>query len=178
MSTPYPKHRNVFRIETGNTVGWQVRIERNKKQHNKFFSDSHYNGADGGLAAALAWRDSMLAQLPKHQYRTQHLHTRVNRKKAAKALNQTGVIGIGFSMHTQRSGTRTPYISCHWRDPDTGDRRSTSYSINKHGLRQALRLACRRLREGRGDEVTQGKVDYMVRKAYPAVKKLHDEAVN
>ena len=34
------KERNLFRIDTGNTHGWQVRIERNKTLYSKFFSDS------------------------------------------------------------------------------------------------------------------------------------------
>lgn len=171
----YPKQKNVFRIETGNTIGWQVRIERRKEKYSRFFSDSIHGGTDRALQQALAWRDETLARLPAHEIATAHLHTPRNKRKAAEAQNRTGVIGIGFSMYTQKSGAKLPYITCHWRDPETGVRRSSSFSITKHGLRGALKLACRRLREGQGEKPTPAQVAYLVRKALPGVQRLYDE---
>lgn len=170
----YPKHRNIFRIETGNTCGWQVRIERRKKQYNKLFSDSVHGGTDEALEAALAWRDTQYEALPDPDDPAERLRTQ---RKMAEAMNRTGVVGIGFTMQTQKSGIKTPYVGAHWQDPETGRRRSTSFSINKHGLRGALKKACRRLREGRGEEPTTSQVNYYVRKALPAVKLLHGMAM-
>lgn len=174
---PFPKHRNVFRIETSNTVGWQVRIERQKKKYSKFFSDSLHDGPKKGLTAALAWRDTQLDALPAMSSRTAHLHTDRIRRRTAEALNRTGVIGIGFSMFTQKSGVKNPYVTCHWRDPETGRRCSTSFSVKKHGLARALRMACQRLREGRGESPTPHQVDYYVKRARPAIRRLYAEAV-
>lgn len=178
MSKPkYKKHKNVFRIETGNTRGWQVRIERNKEAHSRLFSDSLHGGTDGALEAALAWRDAKLEELPDYETPTAHLHTPEVRRKAAEAVNRTGVIGIGFSMYAQKNGEPAPYVTCHWRDPESGRRKSSSYSVNKHGLRGALRVAAHRLRTGRGEDPTRGQVEYYVNKAYPAVKYLYEEAM-
>lgn len=175
MSKTFPKRRNIFRIVTGNTAGWQVRIERHRKQHSRLFSDNVYGSTDAALEAALAWRDEMLASLPAPLNPAEHLHTPKNQRKAAQAMNRTGVVGIGFTMQQQRSGNRTPYVACHWRDPESGARRSSSFSIRKYGLSQAVRLACERLREGQGQPATKGQLDYMVRKALPQIKKLYAE---
>lgn len=174
--SPFKKQRNIFRIETGNTIGWQVRIERQKKKYSQFFSDSLHGGTETALERALQWRDEKLRALPERKIPTEHLHTRKNKRKAAEAMNRTGVIGIGFSMYTLKSGEKAPYVTCHWEDPETRKRRSSGYSINKHGLRGALRLACRRLREGQGQQPTKYQVEYLVRKATPAVKQLFAEA--
>lgn len=173
----FPKHKNVFRIITGNTVGWQVRIERNKRQYNRLFSDGVYGTTEAALRAALAWRDGLLDLLPPHRISTAHLRTKRNKRKAAQAMNRTGVIGIGFSMHTQRSGNQTPYVTCHWRDDETGRRCSTSFSIEKHGLRAATMYACKRLREGQGQSVSINQLNYMVRKALPNLEALYQKAV-
>lgn len=173
----YPKHKNIFRIETGNTIGWQVRIERRKRSYSKFFSDALHDGTAPALQAALQWRNTALTRLPDHEVATSHLHTPRNKRKAAEAMNRTGVIGIGFSLYTLRHGDKAPYVTCHWRDPATGERRSSSFSINKHGLRGALRLACRRLREGQGEAPSKEQVYYLARKAYPGVRQLYDAAV-
>lgn len=45
--------------------GYLVSISRDGKQYTKFFSGSVYDGEQGALAAAVAWRDEMLATLPK-----------------------------------------------------------------------------------------------------------------
>lgn len=173
----YPKYKNVFRIETGNTQGWQVRIERRKRSNSKLFSDRVYGGTDAALKAALKWRDAMLEVLPPSPSGAAHLRTPRNKRRAAQALNRTGVIGIGFSMHTQRSGRKTPYVGCYWKNPVTGKREASSFSVNKHGLRKALRLACRRLREGRGETPTDAQIEYMVGKALPRIRELYEEAV-
>ena len=169
---PYPKHRNIFRIESGKTRGWQVRIERRKRQYSKLFSDVLLGGTDEALEAALKWRDTMYEQLPSMAEVTEE-----TRRKTAEAVNRTGVVGIGFSMQRQRNGRRVPYVAAYWRDPETGKRRATSYSVDKHGLRGAVRRACRSLREGRGEDPTRGQVDYLTRKALPGVKRLYAEAM-
>lgn len=170
---PYEKLRNIFRIETGNTVGWQVRFERNKQKFSKFFSDSLHGGTAGAHEAALAWRNEKLGDLPDRISPTAHLHTDEVKRRSAEALNRTGVIGMGFSMYTLKSGEKAPYVTCHWRDPKTGRRKSSSFSVRKHGLSGAARLAARRLREGRGETPTRSQVEYYVRKAMPLLKRLY-----
>ncbi|MDX1546110.1 MAG: AP2 domain-containing protein [Rhodothermales bacterium] len=175
VSDRHPKLPNIFRIETGNTVGWQVRFERQKKKYSKFFSDSLHDGTDGAHAAAVQWRDTMREKLPERISPAAHLHTERAKRRSAEALNRTGVIGVGFSMYTLKSGGRAPYVTCHWRDPETGRRKSSSFSVNKHGLRGAAQRACRRLREGRGEQPTDSQVDYYVRKVMPLLKRLYRE---
>jgi hypothetical protein len=45
------KKKNLFRIDTGRTHGWQVRIVRDGERHTKLFSDPKY-GVQGALNEA------------------------------------------------------------------------------------------------------------------------------
>lgn len=45
--------------------GYRVSITRARKQHTRFFARTTYDGDEAALLAAIAWRDEMLATLPK-----------------------------------------------------------------------------------------------------------------
>ena len=168
------KERNLFRIDTGNTHGWQVRIERNKTLYSKFFSDSLFEaGAEGAFRAAQKRRDSWLEELPPIETdRVAHLHSDAVRAKMRAAVTRTGVNGIGFSMKRKKnSPDRTPYVQAYWTN-DKGQPRGTSFSVERHGGRGALRLAARALLNNSDVDI---KEDTIVRKAWPNIRALLEE---
>ena len=74
------KKKNLFRIDTGRTHGWQVRIIRDGERHTKLFSDKKYGGEEAAYEKALAHRNEKLeelADLPEEgPLQTEEVHRR------------------------------------------------------------------------------------------------------
>jgi hypothetical protein len=54
---------NVYWIETSDTRGWYVNIQRNGKKYQKFFAIRLHGGKAQARTAAARWRDQVLAKL-------------------------------------------------------------------------------------------------------------------
>lgn len=141
--------RNIKRIDTGHTHGWQVVIQRQGEEHSKLFSDKKCGGRDKALAAARRHRARLLRRLPPlpDTYSAEHLHVPEIRERAWQKRTSTGVKGIGFTWQYS-NGTAYPHVQVMWTDPD-GTPRSRSRSISAHGLKAALHECCHLLYEGR-----------------------------
>jgi hypothetical protein len=159
---------NIFRIDTGNTHGWQVRIQRNKKLHSRFFSDSRFNSRDSSLHAAERYRDDLLSKVGRAQPSVGHLHTARAKRKAWEALTRTGIEGLGVTWQMEKSGQRYPYVQAHWVDPE-GIRRASKRSIEKHGVQEATRHICRLLVANHGQYASE---DALYRKAIRRVNRV------
>lgn len=113
------------------THGWQVRARRAGTRVSKFFADSRYGSPEAALGASVAYRDRLLASLPEP--------TGLPRK----AWSNTGVVGL--SVREKDEGPRPKlYVQLNWVDA-AGQRRASSYSVDKWGLRRALWNGCLRL---------------------------------
>jgi hypothetical protein len=171
------KERNVFRIDTGRTHGWQVRIRRNGEWHRKFFSDSKFDSREAAFEAAVAHRDEMIEELPDlpgdPDDEASHLHTEEIDERRWHAVTRTGVKGLGFTMKTYSRATddKRPYVNAYWTED--GTRRSTSYSIIKHGLAGALKRTAEVLAAHTDHELT---VEEMIDTAEPALLDLLEQA--
>ena len=176
----YPKYENVFRIDTGRTHGWQVRVQRRGHQHTRFFPDRRLGGADAALHAAVTYRDGLIRRLPGPLDRTKHLHAEPAREAMRAAVTRTGVTGIGFTMkkYSRRTDDRRPYINVYWNERN-GRPRSGSYSILKHGLHDALKMACNRLwaERRRNGQPSEAAPQEMFEEAWPSVQALFEQAV-
>ena len=113
------------------THGWQVRARRDGKRLSKFFADARHDGRDAALAAAKAYRDQLLSDMPDTP------------QKPRKAWSNTGVVGLSVREKDEGSKPRL-YVQLNWIDAD-GKRRAASYSVEKWGLRRALWNGCLRL---------------------------------
>jgi hypothetical protein len=122
-SASYPKRHP--------THGWQVRARRAGKRLSKFFADARHGSPEGALAAAVAYRDRLLASLPEAD------------ALPRRAWSNTGVVGL--SVREKEEGQRAKlYVQLNWIDA-SGQRRASSYSVEKWGLRRALWNGCLRL---------------------------------
>jgi hypothetical protein len=125
--------KNISRVETGQTIGWQVRFRRQGERYSKFFSDKKHDGTDGAREAAIAWRDETKGTLPE----------RGNASETRGKRSETGVRGLSIGFHDVGNGTRNPYVQVSFYSD--GDRNSSSFSVEKWGLRRAVWKGCRRL---------------------------------
>lgn len=165
------KKKNLFRIDTGRTHGWQVRIIRNGDRHTKLFSDKKYGGKEAAYEKALAHRNDKIDELPDLP-EDGPLHTDEVDQRRWEALTRTGVKGLGFTMTTYSRATdaKRPYITVHW--PGENRWRCTSFSVVKHGVQGALNEAAETLAEHTDHEMT---VEEMIENARPAVEKLLEQ---
>ncbi len=139
---PTGDRSNITRVDSGSTRGWVVRFQREGVKHGKFFSDAGHDGSDSAFAAAQSWRDERLREIgPAQRSDASRMHTLAARRKNRQSVSRTGVTGIGFVVR-EFSAQRVPYVTAYWLDAD-GQRHQTSFSIQKHGVDRAVRLAAR-----------------------------------
>jgi hypothetical protein len=135
-------NRNISRVDSGRTHGWLVRLQRDGEITSKLFSDRVHGGRGGSYQAALAWRDRQRERLgPTPRGDASHLLSPEARRRNRQVLTRTGVTGIGFQLRPYRGG-RVPYVTAYWIDEE-GRRRQTSFSVDKHGVEDAVALAAR-----------------------------------
>lgn len=67
------------------TCGWQVRLQCGVVRHARDFSDRASGGSPQSLAAAVAWRNELLASLANE------MQARV---RVSSARNSSGVVGV------------------------------------------------------------------------------------
>lgn len=143
------------------THGWLVRVRRQGVQASKFFSDKKFGGREAALNEhAIPYRDNLLETLPEPDDPV---------KRSAEARSHSGVIGLHFLHKDIGNGTRKPYIQLSWIDAG-GQRQSTSYSVEKWGLRRAVWNGCLRLFNERPDRRDPYE---MFRIAYPNIIKRY-----
>lgn len=141
MPRPDP-NRNLTRIGEGDAGGWWVRIQRDGTQTQRSFRDARHGGTDGALKAARRWRNARLRELgPAQTSDASRMHTPEARAANRRAVSQTGETGIAVQVRPFAS-QRVPYVTAYWVD-EGGRRRQTSFSVAKHGVDGALRLAAR-----------------------------------
>ena len=136
------KHKDIARIDQKEkrTHGWYVRVRYFWKTYSKFFSDGKCGGRYSSLLSALAWRDTTEEKLGK--LRTdKHIVTVSNTK--------TGVVGVRHNEKLNR-------YEVSWVNP-SGKQGKTSVSINKHGKKKALEIACQVRKEKEKERLATSK---------------------
>lgn len=118
------------------THGWQVKVRRQGRVHTKFFNDRKYGGPDLALAEAEPYRDSLLKALPPPS-------TGIERSREARAQPVADVPGLRLVWRDRADGP-APYVQISWMEG--ADRRSSSFSVQKHGFQKALYDACLKLK--------------------------------
>ncbi|MEM1094442.1 MAG: hypothetical protein AAGJ10_07540 [Bacteroidota bacterium] len=123
---PQVKHHHISRIDSHSIElhGWQVRVQRQKKQHSRFFPDLDHGSAEAALEAAKRYRDTLMAALPA---------SASDPRAAAFARNKSGVRGLWVAS----KGNGTLYVQVGLRDDD-GRLHSSSFSLSRFGPRKAL----------------------------------------
>jgi len=120
-----------FDIDERNTHGCLMRICRQGKKYQEFFSDSVYGGKRKALAAAIARYEELAASLP----------SRGSTKDKLTDRNQTGRVGVYIAVSRDARGQEYEAYCAGWTD-DKGVRRKINFAINKYGEKMAWELAC------------------------------------
>ena len=127
--------KGISRIETTSTLGWYVRVYRNKKAYSKFISDSKFGGKEKALEMAILEKSElskMINAIPKKPTK--------RRVVTKHRRNTTGVLGVSRTSKKASNGKSYECYTISWR-PQPKFQKSTSFSIKKYGEEKALALA-------------------------------------
>jgi hypothetical protein len=127
--------KGISRIETSSTLGWYVRVYRNKKTYSKFFSDTKFGGKDKALETAIFQKEElsrMISKIPKKPTK--------RRVVTKDKRNISGVLGVSRTSKKASNGKSYDCYTVSWR-PEPKVQKSTSFSIKKYGEEKALEMA-------------------------------------
>ena len=127
------RHKNITRIDhpAKRTFGYNVRVAWKGQKYGKFFSDRVFGDRLAALAAAIEWRDEMERKIgkPRTEHQVVGWHSR----------NNTGTVGV----RRRRRGNIEVFEATWISRVDGRRRRTTCYSIARHGEKKAFKLALR-----------------------------------
>jgi len=131
---------SIQRIESGSTNGYQVRVGPRHASVTKFFAVRKYGGKRKALAEARAAEIELRKTVPPTA-------TRVGPRTTVSASNTSGVVGIRprYTLFAD-----TPYLSFVASWSKNGKAYCTSYSAERHGMLEALKLAMERRAKATG----------------------------
>jgi hypothetical protein len=126
-----PSTRNIRRIDSPKSHGYQVHIERSGTVITKHFSDSRFSSPSAARKAAIAYRDEMLAEVPppanQRGYRT-------------VPHSNTGEVGISLTHMSRRQGAKKPYLTVSV-SPSPGKMINRKFSVERLGYEEAMAQA-------------------------------------
>lgn len=118
--------------------GWQadIKYRRLGKSFIKSFADSRFGGQDQSLRAAQAWRDEIVRLHPPPTHK----------ERAGRPItgNKSGVAGVYLLDYEDKRADGRSIIRTYWSANTPGrvtPRRTRLFSIEKHGEREAFRMA-------------------------------------
>ncbi len=124
--------KNIKRIDSTKTHGWQVHVRRGGVLKTKLFSDRVYAGKRRALKAAKEYRDSLLkdmADLAKPLWKIDR-----------EPKTNTGELGCSYTEYVNRSGKVRGVITVTVRAA-LGKPVNRKFSVSKLGRDEALRQA-------------------------------------
>ena len=143
--------KNIKRIDSTKTHGWQVHVRRSGILKTKLFSDRLHGGKRKALAAAKEHRDGLVSEMAI-------LEKPLWRIKRTPRTN-TGELGVSLTEYANRSGEKRKLITVTARS-EVGKAVNRKFSVEKLGYDEALKkaIAWRRkvLRERLAAEKEQG----------------------
>lgn len=150
-------HYSSNRPKTQRTFGWLLKVQRNRKQLQKFYMDHRYSNVPAlSLAAAMMDRDEFIANNPSY------------RKLAFRpdAIKNTtlGVSGVHFSSaQYDKNGhlNQNASFCATYHEYRDGKKQliNKAFSIEMYGFKEALRLAIRTRKEWEMQQMEKMNVD-------------------
>jgi len=130
------ENRNIFRLDTNKTHGWQVRFIVNGDHRSKFFNDNKFGGSENALLEARKYRnekeESIFNERKAFGYNSRkYIYTDF------VANNKTGILGVNRTTTKERSGKYSHHWQTAWRDAD-GNLINRSRAVGKWGEKNAL----------------------------------------
>ncbi|MEM9941481.1 MAG: hypothetical protein AAF939_07805 [Planctomycetota bacterium] len=120
-----------YDIEEQGTYGYMMRISREGKHYNEFYSDKKFKGKRKALTAARKRYEELTKLLPPPKT-TKGIQTKRNR---------SGVVGVHLAVCESVYGEKYQSFCASWKT-DGGERGKVSFSFKKYGKKKAWEMAC------------------------------------
>lgn len=124
--------KNIKRIDSTKTHGWQVHVRRGGELRTKLFSDRVFKGKRNALQAAKDYREGLLSEMA-------HLAKPLWKIDRTPKTN-TGHLGASYTEYTNRSGEKRGVITVTVRE-SLGKPVNRKFSVSKLGYEEALKQA-------------------------------------
>lgn len=124
--------KNIKRIDSTKTHGWQVHVRRGGVLKTKLFSDKVFKGKRKALDAAKVHRDELLEEMAK-------LAKPLWRIKRTPRTN-TGKLGVSLTEYSNKSGKKRQVITVTAREK-LGKAVNRKFSVDKLGYEKAVKKA-------------------------------------
>ena len=124
--------KNIKRIDSTKTHGWQVHVRRGGELRTKLFSDRIHGGKTKALKAAKEHRDGLLKDMA-------HLAKPLWKIDRTPKTN-TGYLGCSYTEYSNRSGKKRGVITVTVRE-SLGKPVNRKFSVDKLGYDDALKKA-------------------------------------
>ncbi|MCF6314584.1 MAG: hypothetical protein L3J39_19205 [Verrucomicrobiales bacterium] len=124
--------KNIKRIDSTKTHGWQVHVRRGGRLSTKLFSDRIHKGKTKALTAAKAFRDGLIDEMAKYAKPLWRI------KRTART--NTGEIGVSQTHYTNSSGKKRKVITVTVRS-ELGKAVNRKFSVDKLGYDEAVKQA-------------------------------------
>ncbi len=131
-----PLHRNITRVDDDakGMHAWIVTVQRQDERVSRPFSDGVHGGRKEALAAAIAYRDLLLARHSQFEHQV-WVRSRLRRN------NVSGIPGVGrYETLNPKTKHRTIFWLATWVD-EHGRSRKRKFSVPYHGEHRAKQLA-------------------------------------
>ena len=124
--------KNIKRIDSTKTHGWQVHVRRGGVLRTKLFSDRLHGGKRKALEEAKAYRDDLVDEMAK-------LAKPLWKIKRTPRTN-TGHLGVSLTEYANKSGKKRKVITVTARET-LGKAVNRKFSVDKLGYEQAVKKA-------------------------------------
>ena len=124
--------KNIKRIDSTKTHGWQVHVRRGGVLKTKLFSDRIHGGKKKALDAAKEHRDQLVSDMAK-------LAKPLWKIKRTPRTN-TGHLGVSLTEYANKSGKKRKVITVTARE-SIGKAVNRKFSVDKLGYEQAVKKA-------------------------------------
>lgn len=129
--------RNIRRIDTdaNRTYAWLVQVQRQNRIIIKMFTDAVYGGKRKALAAAIGYRDQVIAE-------ANPVGHRLWCRTILRRNNTSGIVGVARydKLANPSTGRREVFWLAAWVD-EYGASRKRKFSVLRYGERKARQLA-------------------------------------
>jgi hypothetical protein len=139
---PITKNKGISRIdsEACRTYGWYVRARFNGKVVSKLFSDNKYGGKAKALMKARRFYKKTLTDLIKKNSDLKIDLIPIKTIITQNKMNNTGQVGVQKIVRRNPGGSVYRAFRANWTDTK-GKSRTKFFSIDKHGEKEAFKLA-------------------------------------
>ncbi len=124
--------KNIKRIDSPKTHGWQVHVRRGGVLKTKLFSDRVHSGKKPALEAAKEYRDGLLKEMAD-------LAKPLWKIKRTPRTN-TGHLGVSLTEYENKSGKKRRVITVTARQ-ELGKAVNRKFSVDKLGYEKAVKKA-------------------------------------